>query len=94
MARLGACRGAVAAASSALDECLGLFLMPAEDKKGEQRGELLEAIDDTLGEAARAVQAAQELFEDINPADGEPDLPEGDGDDPDDDDDGDDDEEE
>ncbi|MBT8454159.1 MAG: hypothetical protein KJO40_19505 [Deltaproteobacteria bacterium] len=87
MARLGACRGAMAAASEALDQALGLFLMPDEDTKGKERVKLIELVDDCLGEAARAVQAAGELFEELDPAEGEPDLPEGDGEDPDDDDD-------
>lgn len=93
MARLAACRGAVAIAGDALDQTLALFIEPDEDKKGKARGELLETIDDALGEGARAVQAAQELFDEIDTREGEPDIPEGDGEDPEDDDDDDDEEE-
>lgn len=87
MARLAACRGGISQAEGALDEALAMFLAPDEDKRGKKRQGLLEAVDVALGEATRAVQAAQEMLDEIDPAEGEPDLPEGDGDDPEDDDD-------
>jgi len=86
MARLGACRGSMAIAGDALDQTLSLFVDPDDDKKGEARVELLDTVDLALGEAARAVQAAQELLDDVDPKEGEPDLPEGDGHDEEDDD--------
>lgn len=86
MARLAACRGALALAGAALDECLSLFVDPAEDPKGKDRAELLEAVDGHIGEAARGIQLAQVGWDDIDPKEGEPD--------PEEDDDGDEDEEE
>jgi len=84
MARLAACRGALAIATDGLDEALALFIDPEGDAKGKTRSELLEGIDDAIGLAARAVQAAQALFEEIDPKEGEPDPDEDDGDDDDD----------
>lgn len=72
LARLAAARGALASAASALDEALVLMVAPDDDKKGEKRSELLEAIDESIGVAASAVQAAQASWEDCDPAEGEP----------------------
>ena len=76
MARLAACRGAVALAAENLDMALALFLSPDSDPKGKERAEALEAVDEGLGEAAWAVQSAQELLADIDPEEGEPEQPE------------------
>lgn len=73
MARLAACRGALAMATSALDDALAHFASPEDDLKGKERATLLEAIDEQIGEAARAVQLAQTAWEDVNPKEGEPD---------------------
>lgn len=82
MARLAACRANIYMVADALDDCLCHFADPDGDKEGKERAELLEAIDDGLGEAARAVQMAQDMFGDIDTAEGEPEMPEGDGHDP------------
>jgi hypothetical protein len=79
MARLGAARAMLSIATDAIDEVLVVFVAPDDDPKAKQRADGLEAADDAIGEAARAVQAAQTLMEEIDPKEGEPDLPEGDG---------------
>jgi hypothetical protein len=82
MARLGAARACVGAASTEIDNALGCFVSPEDDKKGEERGGAMESAVDLLGEAVRAVEAAQDMLEDVDFSEGEPDLPEGDGEDP------------
>ena len=74
MARLAACRAYLADASKDLDEALENFVQPDSDRSGKKRAELLERIDDEIGLAAIAVQAAQGGLEDVDPAEGEPDL--------------------
>lgn len=76
MARLAACRAYVAAVSMELDTCLGLFVDPEDDTKGKDRADLLEQIDDDLGAAVIALHAAQEVWEDVDPAEGEPEAEE------------------
>jgi hypothetical protein len=76
MARLAACRGAISLAAGALDEALAHFTDPSDDFKGKERALLLEAIDDQLGEAARAVQLAQGAWSDVDPSEEEPDQEE------------------
>lgn len=72
LARLAAARGALASAASGLDEILVLMVAPDDDKKGDQRSELLEAIDESIGFAAPAVQSAQASWKDCDPEEGEP----------------------
>jgi hypothetical protein len=72
MARLAACRGALAMATGALDEALIHFVDPSDDLKGKERAALLEAIDVQVGEAARAVQLAQEGWDGVDPKEAEP----------------------
>lgn len=72
LARLSICRGALASASSSLDDALILFADPGEDPKGKERSKLLEAVDVAIGEAARAIQLAQPAMADIDPAEAEP----------------------
>ena len=79
MARLAACRVALSGATEAVDETISLFVEPEDDPEGKVRAEFLEGIDELVGDAARAVQAAQELMDSIDPAEGEEELPEGDG---------------
>ena len=79
MARLAATRAWLTDAIEELDECIGEFIAPDSDADGSGRTARLEAIDESIGEAARSVQLAQEAISDIDPNEGEPDLPEGDG---------------
>lgn len=76
MARLAACRGALALAVDGVDAMLALFLVPSDDAKGKDRAELLEAVDDHIGEAARSVQLAQGSWGDVDPREEEPDIEE------------------
>lgn len=84
MARLGAARAHVSGAADDVDTLLAFFVDPDDDADGALRAEMLESLDDSLGEAARAVQAAQSAFSDIDPTEAEGDLPEDDGHDADD----------
>lgn len=88
MARLAACRTWLTAAIEEVDECIGEFLAPESDADGSGRATRLEDVDESIGEAARSVQLAQDAIGDIDPEETEPDLPEGDGHDEDDGDDG------
>ena len=90
LARLAVCDAMLANARETLQGIVNHFVDPDDDPDGATRKELLASADDWIGEAARAVQAAQELAVDIDPQEGEPDLPEGDGHDEDDDEDDDD----
>lgn len=76
MARLAACRSGLANASNHLDEAISLFVSTEEDPKGNNRSDLLEAIDLYIGEAARAVQLAQAMWSEVDPVEGEPELEE------------------
>lgn len=71
MARLAACLCQLTIAKEMTEECIAAFVEPDEDKNGEQRSELLENIDDCIGQAAIACQKAQEAFEDVNYTQGE-----------------------
>ncbi len=79
MARLAACRAWLTDAIEELDECIGEFIAPEGDADGAARAARLEAIDESIGAAARSVQMAQDAMGDIDPEEAEPDLPEGDG---------------
>lgn len=72
IARIAACRLALSTAIDGCDEAMAHFVDPTEDSRGEERTELLEAIDDAIGHAAAAVQMAQEAFVDCDPSEGEP----------------------
>ncbi len=72
LARLAICRGALAAATSSLDDVLVLFLHTDGDPKGKNRSKLLEATDAAIGDAAAAVQKAMEAMRDIDPEEEEP----------------------
>lgn len=82
MARLAACRSALTAAVNATDEAIAHFCDPSDDHEGEEREELLEFIDEEIGNAATAVQLAQGALEDTNPEEGEADPDDRDDDDP------------
>lgn len=79
MARLGAARAHVSNAADDIDAALQLFVSPGDDPDGKGRADMLETADDALGEAARAIQAGQEVYPGINPTEAEADLPEDDG---------------
>jgi len=86
MARAAACRGAISTASEALDEFLQLMIQPDHDKLGKRRAELLEMIDDLLGQAAISIQHAQPAWSDVDPKEEEPEIDEDDDEDEEDDD--------
>lgn len=79
MARLAACRAWLTDALEELDECVGHFVAPEGDLDGGARTAHLEAVDESIGEAARSVQLAQDAIVDIDPEETEPDIPEDDG---------------
>lgn len=82
MARLAACRAALRDAGDGVDDAIGMFVDPSEDLDGKERRLLLEGIDDAIGDAARAVQTAQDVVDAIDWSEGEADVEgEGDGDD-------------
>lgn len=78
MARLAACRGSISTASEALDEMLSLMNSPDDDKAGKRRAELLEMIDDLLGQAAISIQHAQPAWSDVDHRELEPEIDEDD----------------
>lgn len=84
MARMAACRAALAAATGQLDEALGLFVVPEDDDKGVDRAQLLEDIDANIGMAAAAIQLAQADWAGVDPEEGEPDVDQDDDEDDDD----------
>lgn len=84
MARLAACRTWLTGAIEEVELCIDYFIAPDGDPDASGRAAQLEAIDEAIGEAARSVQLAQDAIGDIDPDEGEPDLPENDGHDEDD----------
>lgn len=87
MARICAARGALAAASEALDNCAILFVFPDDDKSGKDRRDALEAVTDAAGDISRSIELAQAGMERIDKAglaEEEPDQEEEDSDDDDD----------
>jgi hypothetical protein len=76
MARLGAAHAAVASAASVITDVLGAI---ADGDHEYETADALDEIDESLGEATRAVHAASSLLEQVDPEEAEPDLPEGDG---------------
>jgi len=72
MARLAAGRSAVTDALTAIDECLGLFVNPDEDKKGTEREALIAAALESLGCASRAVETAEATLDQVDMDECEP----------------------
>ena len=66
MARLAAARQHLQSSIEAVDGCVSLFLFTSEDKKGTDRREALDIASDTAGEASRAIEMAQSMFETLN----------------------------
>ena len=78
LARLAAARARVAAIEKGIDACIACFLIEKLDPTGKDRADLLDDLAEEAGCLSRALEAAQELLEDVDPKEGEPDLPEGD----------------
>lgn len=76
MARLGA---AAAAATSVQEGLLDVLGAIAGGDHEFDRPEMLDYLDEQLGEATRAVQLARDLIDQIDPEESEPEVPEGDG---------------
>ena len=75
MARLAAARVAAQAAIENIDNILGHFVDPDDDKDGTERGELFEGALEAVGEATRGIEAAQHVWEnDDIEDDGEPEI--------------------
>jgi len=75
MARLAAARTSASAAITQIDEILGHFVDPDEDKDGAERGDLFEGALEMLGEATRGVEAAQHVWDEEEVEDdGEPEI--------------------
>ena len=72
MARLAAARVAAASAVSAIDEALDLFVEVDEDEKGEERTELITTALESVGCATRALEAAEEIMDQVDPEECEP----------------------
>lgn len=72
MARLAAGRTAAHDAARAIDEALGLFLSPEDDKKGKERKECIATALEAIGVAARALESAEENADEYDPEEGEP----------------------
>jgi hypothetical protein len=76
---LSATRVQLQRATAHLDEALEAFILPELDESGAERRELLEFVDDEIGEAALSLKAALDVYPDIDPDEGEPEIPEEDG---------------
>jgi hypothetical protein len=72
MARILAARAALKAALDGVDELALLFVQPAEDKSGKKRTSLLEEANAACGDAAASIQLAMTSYDDVNPAEEEP----------------------
>lgn len=96
LARLAVTRVSLQAAIEAVDETTAYFVMPEDDKTGKEREQLLDTAAEALGEATRALEAAQEALddEDFDPEEGEEDEEEDDDDEEEEDEDDDDEEDE
>jgi len=72
MARLLAARASFQASIDAIDECAALFVNPDDDKKGDERKELIDSALEAAGAGSRALESAEETFDQIDPTEGEP----------------------
>lgn len=73
LARLATAAVTARAAADAIDEIVAITIDPSDDKKGEERGALIDGALDDLGIASRCVEAAQEVHESLDYSEGEPD---------------------
>ncbi len=72
MARLAAARVSAAAAVTAIDEAIELFVDVEEDEDGGDRTEAIAAALEDVGRATRALEAAEERMPSVDPEDCEP----------------------
>lgn len=72
MARLAAARVGTADALAAIDEALEMYTHPDEDRGGKKRKASIGVALEALGDASRAVESAEEVAPDVDPAEGEP----------------------
>lgn len=72
LARVAVARNALQAGIDSLDEMTALFSNPDDDKNGKERQELLDGAVEQVGFATRALEAAEEIIEDIDFEEGEP----------------------
>jgi hypothetical protein len=72
MARLAAARASAQASINMIDDAMHLFVNPVDDKKGDDRKEMLDAALEEMGSASRALEAAEERYEEIDPTEEEP----------------------
>lgn len=75
LARLAVTRVSLQAAIEAVDECTAHFVMPEDDTDGDEREQLLDTAAEAIGEATRALEAAQEgmEYDELDPEEGEED---------------------
>lgn len=76
MARLAAARLSARAAIEAIDDTIGMFMVPDDDTKGDRRAEALGEALEQAGCATRALECAEEVlpaadFQEIEPWDEE-----------------------
>jgi uncharacterized membrane protein YukC len=64
LARLAVTRVSLQAAIEAVDECTAHCVLPDDDADGKERASLLDTAAEALGEATRALEAAQEGLDD------------------------------
>lgn len=75
MARLAASRALLTVAITQIDEAITLFVDGEEDKKGEDRSELVDGAEESCAGALRALESAGAAMEDMDGEDwteGEP----------------------
>lgn len=79
LARLAVARAYASALGAGVDTCVVLFVDGGEDPTGAERVQTLDHLVELSGLFARAIEAAQDLIDDVDFTEGEPDFPEGDG---------------
>lgn len=66
LARLAVARQHLESSIEAVDGCISMFIFPSEDKNGKDRKEALDIASDTAGEASRAIESAEAMFETLD----------------------------
>lgn len=72
LARIASARNALQASLDGLDEMVAHFNNPDDDPDGKERCELLDGAVEQVGFATRALEAAEEVIEDVDWEQGEP----------------------